>query len=245
MKRARSYDERINSEIVHWKKHASRAKQIWNWEGPNGRARLKRRAEFLGSFLKPGARCLEVGCGTGLFSEELAKSGASLVSIDISPDLMQEAKKRVPGVEFLIRDACHTGFAEESFDAIVGSSVLHHLEVPAALKEFHRILKPGGTLAFTEPNMMNPHIFIQDKVPFIREAMGVTKYETAFVRWPLGRVLKSTGPYKDVRIVPFDFLYPLLPDSWLGSMIRVGAVLERVPVLKEFAGSLQISAVKQ
>ncbi|MBI4550156.1 MAG: class I SAM-dependent methyltransferase [Candidatus Omnitrophica bacterium] len=238
-----AYEKRIQTEIEHGRKLSARAEKIWNWEGAIGEARKARRSAFLSGVLRPGVKCLELGCGTGLFSQGLAPSGAEITAIDISPDLLVKARARVPSVRFLERDACRTGFEDASFDAVVGSSILHHLELDLSLREIHRVLKGGGEIRFTEPNLLNPHIFIQKTVPFVKEKMGDSKYETAFVRGTLEKKLRRAG-FRDVKIVPFDFLYPFFPDRWLAPLTRLNAALEGVPFLREIAGSLHISARK-
>ena len=114
-------------------------------------------------------------------------------------------------------------YSEAVFDSVVGSSVLHHLEIEEALREIYRVLKPGGTIYFTEPNMLNPQIAIQKNVPWIKRKLGDSPDETAFFRWPLWRLLEQTG-YRDVRIDPFDFLHPKTPVALIDSRERVRPV---------------------
>jgi SAM-dependent methyltransferase len=130
---------------------------------------------------------------------------------------------------------------DESFDAVVGSSVLHHLNLACALREAHRILKPGGRIAFAEPNMMNPQIALQRKIPALRCWAAESPEETAFFRWRLARRLREAG-FANVSIRPFDFLHPLVPRPLIPLVRGVGAVMEHVPLLREIAGSLLISA---
>ncbi len=238
-----SHEKRIKSEIAHGKKLSANAEKVWHWEGSIGRARYKRRVKFLSSALRNGVKCLEVGCGTGLFTQDLVKSGADITAIDISADLLEHAKKKVPNVTFLEKDACYTGFPDESFDVVVGSSILHHLDIDLSLKEIYRILKKDGTLWFTEPNYLNPHVYLERRVEFLRIKLGVSEYETAFVRWPLAKKLKETG-FTSVEVKPFDFLYPFLPENCLAFMEKVGMLTEQIPLIKEIAGSLQITATK-
>ncbi len=238
------YSERLRSEIAHGEKIAASAQRVWNWEGAIGRARYERRLQYLSTALKPGLRALELGCGTGLFSTGFSRSGATMVSIDISPDLLRQAQARkLPHVQFLIADACQTGFDAASFDAVVGSSILHHLDIPASLKECYRLLKPGGSLHFTEPNYLNPHVFFERKIPWLKKRLGVSDYESAIVRWPLEKLLKKIG-FREIEIQPFDFLYPFLPERCLGGLDRCGRMLEKIPLLREVAGSVQIKAIK-
>ena len=134
-------------------------------------------------------------------------------------------------------------YRDSHFDSVVGSSVLHHLEITEALREIYRVLKIGGAIYFTEPNMLNPQIAIQKNVPWIKRKLGDSPDETAFFRWPLRRLLKRTG-FRDVQIYPFDFLHPKTPFPLVNGLNAIGRFLEHVPALSEFAGSLYIRAVK-
>lgn len=238
-----SHRERLQSEIQHGKKIVSRAEEVWNWTGRIGRARYARRLKFLATRLIPGARCLEIGCGTGLFSEGFAGTGAKLVSIDVSHDLILQAKSRLPRGHFIEADACLTCFKNESFDVVIGSSILHHLDIPSTLREIYRILKKGGSLWFTEPNYLNPHVFLERKIKFLRKVFGVSDFETAIVRWKLQKLLRQIG-FTSIAIKPFDFLYPFLPDSCLGLLKVLGRILENTPLVDEIASSVQITATK-
>jgi SAM-dependent methyltransferase len=186
-----------------------------------------------------------LGCGTGYFTRELARSGADVVAIDISRDLLEIAKANcsAPNVRYEIQNAYELTYPHAAFDSVVGSSVLHHLEIEEAIREIYRVLKPGGTIYFTEPNMLNPQIAIQKNVPWVKRKLGDSPDETAFFRWPLRRLLEQTG-YRDVRIVPFDFLHPKTPVPLVDRLDAVGRFLETVPVISEFAGSLYIRAIK-
>lgn len=156
-------------EIEHGEKIAGQAEAIWNWASPAGKLRAKRRARLIAEAaeLSTGMHVLELGCGTGLFTQSFDETGARIVAIDVSDDLLNHARKKVVSsrVSFLKEDAEALTFEDESFDAVVGSSVLHHLNMDKALSEMLRVLKSGGRFAFAEPNMMNPQIAIQDKVP--------------------------------------------------------------------------------
>ena len=200
---------------------------------------------MLSSHLKPGMTVLELGCGAGYFTQELARSGADIVAIDVSPELLEIARTNCssPNVQYQIQNAYALSYSEAVFDSVVGSSVLHHLEIEEALRDIYRVLKPMGTIYFTEPNMLNPQIAIQKNIPWIKRKLGDSPDETAFFRWPLWRLLERTG-YRDVRIDPFDFLHPKTPIALIDSVNAFGRFLEKVPVISEFAGSLYIRAVK-
>jgi len=237
---------RLHHEIGHGRFLAKRgAGEIWNWENLAGKVRWARRVKMLSNHLKPGMSVLELGCGTGSFTRELACSRADIVAIDVSPELLEIAMANcaASNVRFEIQNAYALTYSEGAFDSVVGSSVLHHLEIEEALRGIYRVLKPAGTIYFTEPNMLNPQIVIQKNVPWIKRKLGDSPDETAFFRWALRRLLQQTG-FRDIRIDPFDFLHPKTPTVLIGRVNAFGRFLERVPVISEFAGSLYIRAIK-
>jgi 2-polyprenyl-3-methyl-5-hydroxy-6-metoxy-1,4-benzoquinol methylase len=238
--------ERIAQEIRHGRFLAQRgAGEIWNWESPAGKLRCARRVKMLSGHLKPGMTVLELGCGAGHFTKELARSGADIVAIDVSPELLEIARANcsTPNVRYEIENAYELRYGDAVFDSVVGSSVLHHLEIEKALRGMYRVLKPAGTIYFTEPNMLNPQIAIQKNIPWIKGRLGDSPDETAFFRWPLRRLLEQIG-YREIRIAPFDFLHPSTPTSLINHVNQFGRFLEKWPVISEFAGSLYIRAVK-
>src|SRR4051812_39611591 len=129
--------DRITHELEHGRFLAAHdAEKIWGWHTPAGRLRADRRAQMVidGAGLRPGMNILEIGCGTGVFTERLARSGAHITAIDLSADLLAFARKRgldPTQVEF-IEGRFEDAQLPTGFDAVVGSSVLHHLEVQPA-----------------------------------------------------------------------------------------------------------------
>ncbi len=206
---------------------------------------MRRRAELLIEHgnLKEGAIVLELGCGTGLYTQEIEKSGAAVVPIDISVDLLRKARQRVLGAYYINTDAHCLPFADSSFNAVVGVSILHHLDMKNVLRESVRVLRSGGRFIFTEPNMMNPQILVQKNVPFIKRLLGDSPDETAFWKWSLRREITAVG-FKVIRIVPFDFLHPWIPKPLITAIDKAGRLAEKVPLLRELAGSLLIVAEK-
>jgi SAM-dependent methyltransferase len=239
-------DGRLRNEIEHGKYLALHGPgEVWGWETPAGRLRWRRRVSMLVANLRPGMLVLEVGCGAGYFTEELARTGARIVAIDISPDLLTRARARVRAgnVSFREENAYATTFDAESFDAVVGSSVLHHLDLERGLAELHRVLRPGAHVQFTEPNMMNPQIAIQKNVPAVKRRMGDSPDETAFFRWTLRRRFAALG-FERIEIVPFDFLHPSVPAPFIPVAARLGSLAERLPLVREISGSLHITACR-
>ncbi len=239
-------EARLKHEIDHGRYLlAHGAGEVWNWESPAGRLRWKRRVKMLTTHLHASMKVLELGCGTAFFTKELAKTGADVTAIDISPELIGVARQECsnPNVRFEVQNAYALNYADGSFDSAVGSSVLHHLEIDQALSEIYRVLRPGSIVRFTEPNMLNPQIAVQKNIPAIKKRLGDSPDETAFFRWPLQRRLGKAG-FQDIEIVPFDFLHPKTPLSWIGGVSALGRFSEKMPLLREIAGSLYIRARK-
>lgn len=239
-------DTRIQNEIKHGEFIAKNGEEIWNWSSPAGRLRWQRRVDMFTDFLgNENKKVLEIGCGTGFFTSQLVLTNNQITAIDISSNLLELAKKRTnyPNVVFKKEDAHKTSFDSNSFDFIVGSSALHHLETGTALKEFFRLLKPGGKIMFTEPNMLNPQIAIQKNIPIIKKLVGDSPDETAFIRWSLKKMLIRYG-FRDISIKNFDFMHPATPRFLLKYINGVLITMEEIPFLKEISGSLVIKASK-
>ena len=237
---------RVEREIEHGKFLASEGAEIsWGWGTPAGKERAKRRGALIAATagLNGDSRALEIGCGTGIFTEILARTGAGIVAVDISTELLDMARSRnLPSDQVvLLEKRFEDCDVDGPFDAVVGSSVLHHLDLVPALRKMAELLKPGGVMAFAEPNFLNPQIFIERK--FRRAFAQVSPDETAFVRWSLEKELGRAG-FEGMKITPFDWLHPFTPRILINSVKAMGCCLEKIPLVREFAGSLLISAKK-
>lgn len=95
---------------------------------------------------RPGERVLDLGCGTGHLTAEIASKGASVVGIDHSAEMIDAARKAYPELEFHQMDATDFSF-DEPFDAVFSNAVLHWVKPPeAAVRSIRAALKPGGRL---------------------------------------------------------------------------------------------------
>lgn len=97
-----------------------------------------------------GARLLEVGCGMGTDLLQFARGGARCVGVDITPRSVEITRHRfrLYGAEgaFMISDGERLPFRGESFDVVYSNGVLHHTpDTSGAIREVHRVLRPGGT----------------------------------------------------------------------------------------------------
>ena len=109
--------------------------------------------------IEPGTRVLDVGCGVGRWSSLLAARGGLVTGMDLSPTMITEAHRRAKAMgvanrcRFLVQDLAQLN-AGETFDLIVGVTVLQHILEPQALRTaMHRMaghLAPGGRMVLLE-----------------------------------------------------------------------------------------------
>ncbi len=237
---------RAEHEVSHGRWLAEQdTEKVWGWNTPAGRLRAQRRAQLIvdGARVQRCSRVLEIGCGTGLFTELFAATGARIVSVDISPELLAKARLRnlpVDQVIFLEKrfEDCEV---DGPFDAVVGSSILHHLDVDQSIERIKALLKPGGMIGFAEPNMLNPQVYLERRFQHLPMFAYTSPDETAFVRWKLAAKLRAAG-FHNVVIEPFDWLHPATPKPLIGAVRFIGTLLEMLPGAREFSGSLTISA---
>ncbi len=244
-------NKRQQTEAAHFDHLAEQCGEIW-WgsKTPAGIERLKRRAKSVAKHLSnyDSPLVLELGCGTGAFSQYILEEmpDLNLLGIDVSPKSVEVAKERLgahKNTHFMVGDATSLANDSDSCDAVVGNSVLHHLPLQESINEVFRVLKPGGLLWFSEPNMMNPEIALEKNVGFIGRMTQTSPDETAFFRWPLAKVLKKAG-FTRVNITPYDFMHPLVPKPMIRAVDLLGYLLERTPLICELTGSLMIVAIK-
>jgi SAM-dependent methyltransferase len=238
--------------LLHEKEHAKvllrDPEGIWGWGTPAGRARAERRAKLIieAGDITANSVTLEIGCGTGVFTELVSKTGASITACELSEELLELASKKTYAskVDLVKCDASQLGPEHEGqYDVVWGSSVLHHIELKLFLPRMLRLMRPGGRFVFAEPNMLNPQIWLERNVGIIRRITGTSPDETAFYRWRLKQLLLDEG-FVDVSVRPHEFLHPAIPKFLIPLFQSLSNVAERVWVIREIAGSLLIRAEK-
>jgi len=136
--------------------------RLWIWRALGEFRRNDDQADF---YDPAGKVVLDYGCGPGYLTEELLERGAVHVTgIDISEAEIERAREdaKAKGLAdrctHLVADAHDLEFEDDSFDLIVGDSILHHLDMKIALEELRRILRPGGRAVFMEPMWHSPFL---------------------------------------------------------------------------------------
>ena len=125
------------------------------------RRTAERSAAFLLPHLHPGVRLLDAGCGPGVITLGLAEAVATgeAIGIDTSPEAIASACATASSlgrrdVRFLTADVTALPFADASFDAVFCHAVLQHLRDPlSALREFRRVLSPGGVIGVADADI--------------------------------------------------------------------------------------------
>ncbi len=177
------------------------------WLGQMGRWG---RATAAALALAPGRTVLDVACGTGTSSVCLAKSGAEVTGCDFSPGMLDVARTRASGIEFVFGDALKLPFDDATFDAATISFGLRNVaDTHRAISEMRRVVRPGGRLAiceFSHPPRRSVQaistLYLRHGVPFIarRVSSSPQAYDylvESIAAWPdqagLAELMRGAG----------------------------------------------------
>jgi len=121
---------------------------------------------------KAGERILDVGCGTGQHASDVAQSGAEVIGVDASQEMIASARANFPNLRFEVADATALPFQNE-FDAVLSNAALHWIrDQQGAIASISRALKPGGRFVFEMGGHLNLHRVLEAAYESLVE-MGV------------------------------------------------------------------------
>lgn len=179
-------------EIAFFDQHAE--KDDYDVFTPEAKARLIAAFTRL-SGLRPGARVVDLGCGSGTFTELLRKAGYDSVGVDISPKLVEVGRAKHPGLELIEGDIENLPFETNSFDGAWLCGVIHHFPDPRrCAEETFRILRPGGRFVAADPSRMNPFMWLyRDPSSPFYSSVGVTENERPLLAHEAAQVFRNAG----------------------------------------------------
>ncbi len=216
-----------------------------------------------------GKRLLDLGCGAGENSVYFSLKGAHCVATDYSPGMVEKALSLATahGVEIEARtmNALEIDFPDNSFDIVYAANLLHHLPDPErAIRQIHRVLRPGGKACFWDPLRHNPVINIyrrmasevrtSDETPlhigivkFVRSVFRESIYDTFWLTalWIFLRffLIERVDPNKERYWKKIIAEHERLEPTYR-RLEKVDRVLKRLPFLKRFAWNVAVVATK-
>lgn len=135
--------------------------------------------------LHAGMEVLDVGCGTGFLSEGILEVTPSVWGLDITPEQLQRARKKLP-IPLVRGDAENLPFGSECFDAVLSSGSIEYWPNPEqALREMHRVLRPGGVVMVGGPTRPQDRLYrllADNMMLFYDEEEAVAMFEEAGFR---------------------------------------------------------------
>lgn len=117
-------------------------------------------ARFLND-VKPSGKILDLACGPGMLTKHLIDKGLQAEGIDLSTDMIEIARQKVPQAKFQVMDMRQLDFPDEAFDGLLVTYGLIYIpspQLPATLKELNRVLKPGGSIFMINQEGAGDHI---------------------------------------------------------------------------------------
>ena len=181
---------------------------------------MARALDYAGS---AGLRVLDVGCGQGIDVARYAQAGAAVTGIDLTPRHVELARAHVAALGLSAQieqaDAERLRFPDASFDRVSSNGVLHHTpDMPAALAEIRRVLRPGGEARIIVYNRNSLHYWVD-----LVLGAGILKGELIRERSMAGvlstRVERSSiGARPLVRVYTRRTLERLLPEVGFSSV---------------------------
>jgi dolichol-phosphate mannosyltransferase len=190
----------------------------------------------------PGETILELGAGSGLWTQHLAAvlRGENPIVAAVFSENFAHSTRPLPNVRFqLIQDLSDLPAA--SFDYVVGTAILCHDLVDHNLRAIHRLLKPGGHILFFEANYWNPQSIVKSFLP--ARWVGQSSCHASLRKYQLMRVASHQG-FIDIDTIPYDIIHPWAPRFAISALQSLAFAVEHTPLLKELCGTLYIRAQK-
>ena len=193
----------------------------------------------------PGESILELGAGSGLWTEHLSAvlRGQNPITAAVFGDEFVESHRSVPNAKFVKISDLAKDLPEATFDYAVGTAILCHDLYPQNLYALQRLLKPGGQMLFLEANYWNPQVALKNAVPWLGRWAGNAECEVGLRKYKLMQMASHQG-FVDIDIIPYDIIHPLTPRFLISSLQSLAFVLEHAWLIRDLCGTLHIWAKK-
>ena len=209
---------------------------------------------FVNSFseltsLLPDATVVDLGCGSGVFTDLLRRAGYHAIGIDISPKLIEVGRKQYPGLELAVGDAECLPFKNGSVDGVLLSGLVHHFTDPSRLAaEVYRILRPGGRFMAFDPNRRNPFMYLyRDRSSPFYSPIGVTQNERPVLAEEAARVFREAGfeVHSDYLAgLAYRYVASSRAQRFLSIYNRIDSLLFTLPALRIYRPFVLTSGIK-
>ena len=191
----------------------------------------------------PGETILELGAGSGLWTEPLALvlNGENPITAAVfnSEFANIASLKNIPNTKFVHVTDLAADLPAESFDYVVGTAILCHDQYPQNLAALYRLLKPGGQLLFFEANYWNPQVFLKNFIRPVGRWSGDARCQVGMRKYELMKMASHQG-YTNIEVIPFDIVHPLTPRFMVPVVQSTAFILEHAPIIRELCGTLNI-----
>jgi SAM-dependent methyltransferase len=238
--------------LAYYDRHATLYDQRTGFAPNTGQAyNLARHyAPFLEDALPETGRVLEIGCGTGFYTNWLAERGVSVVGMDLSPRMIEQAKLRCPDDVALFVGNCEDPASvldpervRDGFDVIVGVNTFsYYPNKKAALRNYHELLADGGRLVLLD---IHGNAYTQ-QIAYLTNFRGARQFSDNIresTRPILSSLLRECG-FQVERFERLTFMPNAVNRLGVTLIAPFDWILSRVPLAQEFAIRIAVVATK-
>jgi len=215
-----------------------------------------------------GKHLLDLGCGAGENSVYFALKGAHCTATDYSPGMLdmarQLAHKHNVEIETRCMNAEQIEAPDNTYDCVYAANLLHHVRPETALREMHRVCKPGGKVCFWDPLRHNPVINVYrrmadqvrsaDEMPlsigfirYVEDLFAAVDYETFwfFTLWIFLRfyIIEGVSPNDERYWKKIIYEEPRLRKIYT-RLERLDGYLKKIPFMQRYAWNIAVVATK-